>query len=447
MTACSDQAAPRTQTRRPWLAAAAWLVVCSALFVIVYNGCTWITSRRSDVGTWFYDWEFRIPFVPAMIVPYWSIDLLFVGAFFLCSSRTELDALGKRIAAAILIAGACFLAMPLRLGFPRPEVSDFCGALFNALRGFDQPYNLCPSLHMALRTILAYAYARHMRGAPRVATHVWFSIVGFSTVLTYQHHVVDVAGGFVLAAVCFYMFRETDPRQPVTRNPRIGLYYITGAVATAAMAFIAWPAGALLLWPAAAMAIMATAYAGAGPGVFRKTGGRLPLSTRLVLGPVLVGQWLSFHYYRRQCPAWNAVTPRVWIGRRLNDAEAAEAVRQGVTAVLDLTGEFSEAAPFRAVAYRNLSILDLTAPPPEQLAASVGFIASHAVEGVVYVHCKIGYSRSAAVVGAWLLASGHAADATQAMTMLRSARPSIIIRPEAEQVLRAESLQRGAHSR
>ena len=28
----------------------------------------------------------------------------------------------------------------------------------------DKPYNLCPSLHIALRTILAVTYARHTRG-------------------------------------------------------------------------------------------------------------------------------------------------------------------------------------------------------------------------------------------------------------------------------------------
>jgi hypothetical protein len=26
--------------------------------------------------------------------------------------------------------------------------------------------------------------------------------------LTYQHHFVDIVGGFVLAAICFYLFRE-----------------------------------------------------------------------------------------------------------------------------------------------------------------------------------------------------------------------------------------------
>jgi len=67
------------------------------------------------------------------------------------------------------------------------------------LRTFDQPFNLVPSLHITFRTILADTYARHTRGALRLLMHVWFSLVGFSTVLTYQHQIVDVAGGFILS--------------------------------------------------------------------------------------------------------------------------------------------------------------------------------------------------------------------------------------------------------
>ena len=85
------------------------------------------------------------------------------------------------------------------------------------------------------------------------------------------------------------------------------------------------------------------------------------------------------------------LTPRLWIGRRLSDGEATEAVRQGVAAVLDLTAEFSEAKPFREVQYLNVPILDLTAPMPEQLKRCLDFIAENAA-GIVYIHCKIGYS-------------------------------------------------------
>ena len=111
-------------------------------------------------------------------------------------------------------------------------------------------------------------------------------------------------------------------------------------------------------------------------------------------------------------------------------------MRQGVTAVLDLTAEFDEARPFLAVKYSNLPILDLTAPTPEQLQKCVAFISKNAACGIVYIHCKIGYSRTAAVAGAYLLASGAASTAEEAMNRLRAVRPSIVIRPEAEAAIR-----------
>jgi protein phosphatase len=102
-----------------------------------------------------------------------------------------------------------------------------------------------------------------------------------------------------------------------------------------------------------------------------------------------------------------------------------------VAAVIDLTGEFSEARPLVAVNYLHLPVMDLTAPTVAHLQAAIDFIRAQAARGIVYIHCKIGYSRTAAVAGAYLLASGRAESAEAAIAMLRSARPSMIIRPEA----------------
>jgi protein phosphatase len=197
-----------------------------------------------------------------------------------------------------------------------------------------------------------------------------------------------------------------------------------------------------LLWPAAGLGVVSGAYFGLGPGIFRKADRRLPLSTRFVLAPVLLGQYLSLVYYRRRCRAWDAVAPGVLIGRMLTREEAAAAVKQGVTAVLDLTAEFSEAAPLRATRYRNLPVLDLTAPTQDQLDEAAAFVAEEAARGTVYVHCKIGYSRSAAVVGAYLLASRQASTAEEAVARLRAARPSIVIRPEVTEALRSFAARR-----
>src|SRR5262249_38703632 len=108
---------------------------------------------------------------------------------------------------------------------------------------------------------------------------------------------------------------------------------------------------------------------------------------------------------------------------------------RGVTSVLDLTAEFSEAAPFLKAGYLNLPILDLTAPTRGQLDTAVRFISERIASGVVYVHCKIGYSRTAAMVGAYLLASGQAHDVDDALDILRRTRPSIVVRPEAHAAL------------
>jgi len=408
----------------------------SLLFVVVYGGSNWLTSLRTDVGTWFFEWERQIPFVPVMILPYMSIDAFFVAAPFLCRDRLELHTLARRISFAIVVSGICFLLLPLRFAFERPEAGGWLGAIFGTFRGLDQPFNLFPSLHIALRTILAELYARHTTGVLRGATHVWFSLVGFSTVLTYQHHIVDVAGGFVVAIACFYCFRESSLRLPVVVNRRVGSYYALGSATALLLSVLAWPWGGLFLWPAAALGIVAAAYFDLGPGIFRKTDGRLPLSARLVLGPCLLGQYLSLLYYRRQCRLWDQVTPSVLIGCRLTDRQAAEAVRQGVTAALDLTSEFSEAEPFLRVAYRNVPILDLTAPTLSQLHEAAAFIREHAADGVVYVHCKIGYSRSAAAIGAYLMATDMALGPEEIEAALRSVRPSIVVRPEAAAALR-----------
>jgi protein-tyrosine phosphatase len=155
-----------------------------------------------------------------------------------------------------------------------------------------------------------------------------------------------------------------------------------------------------------------------------------------VLGPVLLGQELSLLYYKHQCRSWDEVVPGVLIGRKLSDREAGEELRSGMSAVLDLTSEFSEAEPFLALRYLNIPILDLTAPTQAQLRQMADFIAKNSESGRVYVHCKIGYSRSAGAVGAYLIGSGKTAGADEALAMLRSARPSIVVRPEIVEALR-----------
>lgn len=433
-------------TRRAlMLRAAKTSVLLSLLFLVVYGSTNWLTAQRpaAHVTTWYFAWEPAvIPYVPLLIVPYMSIDLFFFFATFLCRVERELRVFAKRVVFSILVAAAFFLLLPLKLAWPaRPIVGGWFGAFVEtsvtAPFLMEYPHNLFPTLHIALCMIVGAVYARHTVGIVRMLTYAWFSLIGLSTVLTWQHHLVDTAGGLVLGGFAFYLFRESGARLPVVPNFRVGCYYAAGVAAVLAPVPAVWPWGAFLLWPAAGLGMVAAGYFGHGPGIFRKTDGRLPLSTRFVLAPVLILQYLSLVYYRRHCRVWHEVTRGLLVGRTLTAAEATGALKQGVTAVLDLTAEFSEAAPFRAIKYCNLPILDLTVPTQDQLREGAAFIAAEAANGTVYLHCKLGYSRSAAVAGAYLLASREAATAAEAVARLRKVRPSIIIRPEAMEALRA----------
>jgi len=411
-------------------------VLLSVFFLVVYGTTNYLASTRAGVESCYCWWETYIPFVPWLIVPYMSIDLFFVAAPFLCRTDRERQVLVQRIVFAILAAGAVFLLLPLRFAFERPSLDGWLGVVFNGFRELDKPFNQCPSLHITLCVLLAMVYLRRTRGILRIALAGWFGLILLSPVLTYQHHVVDVLGGFALSALCIYLFPERAMRLGVVPNRRVGWRYLAGAIVFAAGCFVLRPWSWVFLWPTVAFVVMGAAYFGLGPGVYRKRRGRLPFATRAVLWPVLAGQWISWVYYSRQCRAWDEVTKNVWIGRVLTDSEARRAIDAGVTAVLDLTGEFSEAKPFRRGIYRQLPVLDLTSPPQATLDQAVAFIQRHAQSGVVYVHCKIGYSRSAAAVGAYLIESGVAENADEATAMLRKCRPSIVIRPEAIEGIR-----------
>ena len=107
-----------------------------------------------------------------MILPYMSIDLFFIAAPFLCRTEEELRIFSRRVIAAILIAGLCFLLFPLRFAFPRPHASGWLGAVFDWFRGVDLPFNLFPSLHAALLLLLVDVYARNLRGVLLCGSHV-----------------------------------------------------------------------------------------------------------------------------------------------------------------------------------------------------------------------------------------------------------------------------------
>jgi protein phosphatase len=64
------------------------------------------------------------------------------------------------------------------------------------------------------------------------------------------------------------------------------------------------------------------------------------------------------------------------------------------------------------------------------------FIDEESSQGIIYIHCKIGYSRTAAAAAAFLLRTGKARTLSEAINRLRQVRPTIVIRSEVMTALR-----------
>ncbi|HVE70105.1 MAG TPA: phosphatase PAP2/dual specificity phosphatase family protein [Thermoanaerobaculia bacterium] len=412
---------------RPWKRAAAWLLFVGPFFFASYGFANWIASRRANVGAIVFDWERLIPFWAWTIIPYWSIDLLYVVSLFVCTTKREVDRHAQRLLAAQLLSVFFFIALPLRFTFERPQADGVFGALFTALGSFDKPFNQAPSLHISLLILIWVRLAAHATRF-RWLLHAWMLLIGFSVLTTYQHHFIDLPTG--MAAGFFVLWALPDERTsplrgmrltPDQRARRLALAYFAGAIVFAALTLLGgtwlW-----LWWPAGALAMVALHYGLVGARGFQKDArGRLTLGSRWLLAPYLAAARINSRLWTRNKAASVDVIDGVAIGRVPGAREL-----ETFDAIVDLAPEIACADP-GARAYRCIEVLDLTTPDEATLRAAAEAIEEGRKHGRVLVCCALGFSRSAAAVAAWLLMTKRAASAEEAAEIVRRARPAIVL--------------------
>ena len=416
--------------RRPWGRAVLWLLGLGVFFYASYGLANWLASLRDSVPVVVFDWERQVPFLGWTIVPYWSVNLFYAASLFVPATRAELDRHGARRLTAQLGAVACFIALPLRFSFERPETTGLPGFLFAVLGGFDRPFNQAPSLHIALLVILWNLYARHVSGrGRRLVLHMWFALIGLSVLTTYQHHAVDVPTGALLGLLCLWVWRERGASplaaRPVRERRRLVLAAAYATVSLALSGLALWGGGwwLWLFWPAVSCALVAMNYALAGAAGFGKAAdGTVPLATRLLLAPYTLAARLNARLWTRRAPAPCHVADGVWLGRLPSARDLAAAPFR---TVVDLCAEI----PLPRWTGRRVALPSLDLVPP---AATTLDMAAEAIEaarrdGPVLVCCALGYARSAAAVSAWLVRTGRAADARAAAAVIRAARPSVVL--------------------
>ncbi len=170
----------------------------SIQFVLIYGGANLLSEHRSDVHRIYFDWELAIPLLPAMVWVYASIVPLMLSPLFYLDIG-QLNRLAKQLALAMLIAGAVFLVFPGTIGY---ETTPNLPRAIAAIRSIDMPYNVFPSLHVALSSIIMLQLYRVFELPGRLFLAAWMVALIASVLFTHQHHIADVIGGLLLAWLC-----------------------------------------------------------------------------------------------------------------------------------------------------------------------------------------------------------------------------------------------------
>ena len=448
------------------------LALVGILFYASYSLSNYYAASLAYVPEVAFAWERNIPFWEWTILPYWSLNLMYAAAFFLCRDTREQNRYVARLVSAQIVATTCFMLFPLHFGWPKPPTDGLWGVMFDSLVAFDLPYNQSPSLHIALSIIVgAFYWTRFPK--IRLPILLWQSLIALSVLTTYQHHFIDVPTGALLgwlvlwgipkhgvspfrrpfgtqgrlktseASFCeaktntvnFARTSEASFREAKTspetrsREIKITILYLAGAVLSALLSFFGgvwlW-----MLWVSVSLSVVAFAYLTGNAAVFQKQAdGRLSAAATILLLPYLVGVRLNMAYWLSGKVKTAQVRDGVWIG-------SVSGISDDLPAVLDVCAEYPH--PRYRGAYRTLPLLDMVAPSENDLVqAALLLEALRRQHGKVLTCCALGYGRSAAVVLTWLLVYGGCRDLAQATAELKQARPQMVLPPETAKAVEA----------
>lgn len=185
------------------------------MFIAVYGGSNWLNSHRQAHFLFYTSWELSIPLIPEMIFPYLSIGLFFLLPL-LVLNKTQMIALAKRMAYAIVIAGIIFNLVPTELGFQRALETSAVYPVFQLIYFLDQPYNLFPSLHVTLSSVVLVMLLPYSAIWLRFVLLLWWLLLCLSVMLVHQHHLADIAGGLILAWTVKFLAPHSEASQTIS---------------------------------------------------------------------------------------------------------------------------------------------------------------------------------------------------------------------------------------
>ena len=190
-------------------------VLFGVAFYAMYGGACYITDLHTFRLYWHFEFEPRLPFVPALAPIYLSTQILLGMAPFVLRTREELLPLVKTLLWQTAIASALFIAFPLADGFSRPPSAEIGGFFFPLADAINLHNNKFPSLHVALALTTSLVYQSFCGWFGKGVFIAWASAIAVSTWLLHEHHLVDIVAGLSLAISCYHvLFKRLSRNNP-----------------------------------------------------------------------------------------------------------------------------------------------------------------------------------------------------------------------------------------
>jgi membrane-associated phospholipid phosphatase len=181
------------------------MVLTGSILYMTANHFHFVAPRLLPM-TWV---DQSVEFMPNSYWLYSSIYPLFLAAYFLSRDLINLNkflyAFLFQVLVTIVIFGVWPTTFPRDL-YPLPSDLNFMTRYgFILLRSADSPASCCPSLHVSCSFLAAFIFLGEQR-KKFPYFFLWACLVAFSTLTTKQHYWIDVATGFLMAALVYFIF-------------------------------------------------------------------------------------------------------------------------------------------------------------------------------------------------------------------------------------------------
>ena len=184
-----------------------WLLV-----LLGFNGLAYYGARIINEGRVHYDISIAadswFPLIPAFTIVYFGCYITWSLGYIIIYHLNRDDA-HRFYLADIMAKLACFaIFIIIPTSMERPAVPDgFFGNILGLLYKVDAPDNLFPSIHCLESWFGFIAYRARKDVSPwiKIGFFVLAILVFLSTLYTKQHLLADVAGGIILAELCWLL--------------------------------------------------------------------------------------------------------------------------------------------------------------------------------------------------------------------------------------------------